>query len=291
MTKLIAVLAILAALAWAVTATASWITRKKAPLAIASGRAPTHATAVEQNKALLRAQLRPAAGMAFALIMFAALFRVSIGLTGQAGLPTALTAGLSASGGLLLFSALPAASLPATSLPGSSLTAGPTPARPPLAAKKHFIIPCATLIAFLAFLVVSAQADASYPGWEGALPLALAALALTGSSLLALRRLGRTASLPDPRMAVLDRRWRELSARLVLTFTSGALLAYLGGTAVATGQSLLGTEPASSALGITSLALGAALGLSGVVLLGLAAKGAFTIRATALSGTPAPITA
>lgn len=276
MTKLIAVLAILAALAWAVTATASWITKKKAPLAIASGRAPAHATAVEQNKAMLRAQLRPAAGVVFALIMFAALFRVSIGLTGQAGLPTALTAGLSASGGLLLFSALPA---------------GPSPARQRLVAKKHFIMPFATLIAFLAFLVVSAQADASYPGWEGALPLALAALALTGSSLLAIRRLARTASLPDPRMAVLDRRWRELSARLVLTFTSGALLAYLGGTVVATGQSLLGTAPASAALGIISLALGAALGLSGVVLLGLAAKGAFTIRATALNGTPAPITA
>ncbi|ALV45934.1 hypothetical protein MB46_11005 [Arthrobacter alpinus] len=286
MTKLIAALAILAALAWAVTATASWITKKKAPLAIASGRAPTHATAAEQNKAMLRAQLRPAAGTVFALIMFAALFRVSIGITGQAGLPTALTAGLSASGGLLLFSALPATALPAT-----PLTAGLTPARQQLAAKKHFIMPFATLIAFLAFLVVSAQADASYPGWEGALPLALAALALTGSSLLALRRMAKTASLPDPRMAVLDRRWRELSARLVLTFTSGALLAYLGGTAVATGQSLLGTEPASPALGITSLALGSALALAGVVLLVMAAKGAFTIRATALNGTPAPITA
>jgi hypothetical protein len=286
MTKLIAVLAILAALAWAVTATASWITKKKAPLAIASGRAPAHATAAEQNKAMLRAQLRPAAGMLFALIMFAALFRVSIGITGQAGLPTALTAGLSASGGLLLFSALPATSLPANPLPS-----GPMPARQRLAANKHFIVPFATLVAFLAFLVVSAQADASYPGWEGALPLALAALALTGSSLLALRRLTKTASLPDPRMAVLDRRWRELSARLVLTFTSGALLAYLGGTAMATGQSLLGTESASPAWGITCLALGAALGLSGVVLLVLAAKGAFTIRATALKGTPAPITA
>ncbi|WP_425862443.1 hypothetical protein [Arthrobacter sp. TWP1-1] len=283
MTKLIAVLAILAALAWAVTATASWITKKKAPLAIASGRAPTHATAAEQNKAMLRAQLRPAAGMVFALIMFAALFRVSIGITGQAGLPTALTAGLAASGGLLLFSALPATSLPTDSLPS-----GPMPARQKLAAKKHFIGPFATLIVFLAFLMVSAQADASYPGWEGALPLALATLALTGSSLLALRRLSRTASLPDPRMAVLDRRWRELSARLVLTFTSGALLAYLGGTAVATGQSLLGTKPA---WGITCLALGAALGLSGVVLLALVAKGAFTLRATALKGTPAPITA
>ncbi|SED92238.1 hypothetical protein SAMN04489740_0288 [Arthrobacter alpinus] len=281
MTKLIAVLAILAALAWAVTATASWITKKKAPLAIASGRAPTHVTAAEQNKAMLRAQLRPAAGMVFALVMFAALFRVSIGIAGQAGLPTALTAGLSASGGLLLFSALPATALPA----------GPTPARQRLAAKKHFVMPFATLIAFLAFLVVSAQADASYPGWEGALPLALAALALTGSSLLALRRMAKTASLPDPRMTVLDRSWRELSARLVLTFTSGALLAYLGGTAMATGQSLLGTEPASPALGITCVALGSALALAGVVLLVMAAKGAFTIRATALKGTPAPITA
>ncbi|WP_449373387.1 hypothetical protein [Arthrobacter psychrolactophilus] len=282
MTKLIAVLAILAALAWAATATASWITKKKSAMALPVGRSqaqqgPVPLTDSDLNKAMLRAQLHTVAGVVFSLVILLALLRVSIGLAGQAALPLALMAGLSASGGLLLFSALPAAKLPVGL---------------PLLKKRHFILPGAILLAYLAFLVVSTVAPAgtatsttATSGWAGVAPLALAVVMLTGTALLALRRLSKTASLPDPRMRSIDRRWRELSARHLVTFTSGALLTYLGGTAAFTGKSLLASSPN---WGIACLTVGILLGLAGVVLLLLAAKGALTIRAASKS---APITA
>ena len=282
MTKLIAVLAILAALAWAVTATASWIAKKKSTLALPVGRSqapkgPAPLTDSDLNKAMLRAQLHTIAGVVFALVIFIALLRVSIGLAGQAALPLALMAGLAASGGLLLFSALPAAKLPVDL---------------PLLKKRQFLLPGAILLAYLAFLVVStllpagtATSGMATSGWAGVAPLALAVVMLTGTALLALRRLRTTASLPDARMASIDRRWRELSAGHLMTFTSGALLSYLGGTAAFTGQRLLGSSPN---WGIAALTVGIILSLAGVVLLALAAKGALTIRAASKS---APITA
>lgn len=277
MTKLIAVLAILAALAWAVTATASWIEKKKSTLALPVGRSqaskgPAPLTDSDLNRAMLRAQLPTMAGVVFSLVIFIALLRVSIGLAGQAALPLALMAGLAASGGLLLFSALPAAKLPVDL---------------PLVKKRQFLLPGAILLAYLAFLVVStlAPTGTATGDWAGVAPLALAVVMLTGTVLLALRRLSTTASLPDPRMTSIDRRWRELSAAHLVTFTSGALLTYLGGTAAFTGQSLLGSSPT---WGIAALTVGILLGLAGVVLLALAAKGALTIRAASKS---APITA
>lgn len=281
MTKLIAALAILAALAWGVTAAAQWITKKKAPLALAAGKAPLHATAAEQDKAMGRAQWRTVAALVFAAVMFAALFRISIGLSGDEGLPIAVTTGLSASGGLLLFSALPAAKL-AT--------------REHLLPKRAFVLPAAALAAFIAFivLIVLIVATALVPHltlekYDG-VPLLLVAVLLCGAALLAFHRLNTTAALPDPRMAALDRRWRGASARNLLALTSGALLSFFGMavivTAVALNKTASDSVPAHWA--IACGAGGAALALAGVVLLILAAKGALTLRTAVRKETSAP---
>ncbi|MHA7305387.1 hypothetical protein ACX80E_09110 [Arthrobacter sp. TMN-49] len=281
MTKLIAALAILAALACATTATASWIAKKKAPLAIGLGRAQIQATPAELDKAMKKAQWRMVAAIAFAAVMFATLFRVSIGLSGQEGLPLAATAGLSASGGLLLFSALPAAKLPSDN------------ARPPLLPKLAFILPAAILAAFTAFVIVAGLVPAFTSMKNDGVPLLLMVVALGGSALLVLHRLTTTRALTDPRMSAADRRWRELSARNLLNFTNGALLAYFGTAVIlaALAWGAAGAETASPNWVVAGTAGGAALALAGVVLLALAAKGSLTIRTRAREGTGAPITA
>lgn len=288
MTKLIAALAILAAAAWAVTAAASWIARKKAPLAIGPGRASPHATAADEDKAMGTAQLRTIAAFAFAAIMFAALFRISIGLSGQAGLPVAFTAGLSASGGLLLFSALPAARL-ATASPAAE-------PRSRLLPKRAFILPAATLAAFAVFVIAAEVALVSPEVKNDGVPLLLTALALAGSALLALHRLATAAMLPDPRMAGLDRRWREISARTLLHFANGALLSVFGAAALLAAAAS-NAVPASAAAApspnwaTACAAGGAALALAGVVLLVVAAKGALTLRTRARGAAPVPVPA
>ncbi len=292
MTKLILLLAVLAGLAYAITATASWITKKKAPLAISRGRAPQHPTAAELDKALRWAQLPTMAAIVFSVVMFAALFRVSIGLAGQASLPIALTTGLSASGGLLVYSAFPSAKAArATDSPTRGYDAPETHPLRPLVAKTSLILPLTAVLALIAFIAVvamngftsSAAAELLDP-----VPLVLVNGAFFGSALLALRRLATRTCLPDPRMAVLDRRWRELSARLLLRFTSGALLASFGGTALYVGQSMAAAVPAGTFWGIACAVGGAVLALTGVVLVVLAAKGGFILRAAVLDGTPAP---
>lgn len=286
MTKLIAALAILAALAWAVTAAASWISKKKAPLALAAGKAPIHATPAERDKAMVRAQWRTLAAIAFAAVMFAALFRISIGLSGHAGLPIAMTTGLSASGGLLLFSALPAAKLAKVD----------PAAKSSLLPRRAFILPAATLAIFAAFVIATELAPDFSAVKNDGVPLLLVAVAFTGSVLLALHRLATTAMLADPRMAGLDLRWREISARNLLNFASGALLAGLGTAAVliALGLNAVPAEAAAAPSPTWATACadgGAAAALAGVVLLALAAKGALTIRTRAREGALAPVTA
>ncbi|WP_269937078.1 hypothetical protein [Arthrobacter sp. HY1533] len=276
MTKLIALAALLAALAWGVTATASWISKRKAPRAIGAGGTQRPVTNAEVDRAMLTAQLRTAAGVAFALLMFTSLFRVSVGLSGQAGLTAVLTASLSASGGLLLFSALPARKLDA-----------PTP----LLAKRSMIAPAAILLAFAAFITAGGLAGPALLAWQNGAPALLTALAMAGSAVLVLQRLKATASLSDPRMASLDSQWRRLSARDLTTFTSGALLASLGGTALAVGWDASGAGTASPIWTTACLAGGAALAAAGVVLLVLSARGALTLRTRAKANTHAPATA
>ncbi len=268
MTKLIALAALLAALAWAVMAAASWITAKKALRALGHGATPRAVTTGEVNRALLLAQLRTALAAAFGIVMFASMFRVSVGLSGQAGLTAILIAGLSASGGLLLFSALPAKKLPARQLA-------------PLAQfnKRALAVPAVILLAFAAFVTATGAAAPEYLPWTRGVPPLLAALALAGSSLLAGRRLITTRSLPDPRMGGLDQRWRELSLQNLITFTSGALLSSLGGTVLAAGLSLQSVTAASAPPSATIIAAGgAALLAAGVVLFVIAAKAALELR-------------
>jgi hypothetical protein len=328
MTRLIVLLAVLAVAGMAVSATAAWFSRRKAPRAITAG--PAVAPKSAEDRAMLAAQLRAVAGIAFAVVMFTALFRVSIGVTGQVGLPLALTAGVSASGGLLLYSALPAgrrqAARPQAARPQ---TASLQAARPQtgrrnaprdraLLKPRALALPLAALLAYVALLVatgltsspdsrgryrVLAVADATsgsaatpYPGWYYGVPLMLVTLVLAGTALLALRRIAGTPALPDPRMAALDRRWREISARVVLRLATGALLGYFGGTAALAGQAMVnvawrhdagGYLQPLLALGIATGALGVLLAVAGVVLLVLAVRGALTIRSGARAPRPA----
>ncbi len=280
MTKLIALLAVFLVVALAITAAASWITKKKAPLALAAGRTPAAITQSEESKVMFRALLRTVAGAVFAIVMFAALLRITIGMSEQQVLPIALTAGLSASGGLLLYSALPAAQLPEAA------------AARPLLSRRAGILPAAVFTVFIVFVVAGFALPQYFPDRNDGVALLALSLALLGATGLVLHRLRTTVSLQDPRMAALDRRWREISAANMVRFGTGALMACFGAAAA-----LMGTAPGGAAqAGVPILATavlvasGASAG-AGVVLLVLAARGALTIRTKVREGAPAPITA
>lgn len=280
MTKLIVLLAVFAVLALGITTAATWITRKKAPRALAAGRTAAAATGQEEVRAMSRAMLRTWAGFVFAAAMFAALLRVTIGMSAQQGVPIALTAGLSACGGLLLYSALPA-----PKLPGSA-------AARPLLARRAAVLPAALLTAFAAFVAASVMLPQYFPDRNDAAALFALSIALLGATAAVLHRLRTTVSLQDARMGALDRRWREIAAATTVRFGNGALMACFGAAAALTAFALGGPAKASvPALAIALLAGAAALAVAGVVLLILAAKGVLTIRAKVREGDPAPITA
>lgn len=280
MTKLIALVALLAALAWTVTAAASWITARKARPALGRGKAPLAASAAEQNRALLLAQLRTVVAAVFTVAIFAAVFRFSVGISGQLGLTAVLTTKLSISAGLLLFSALPAKKVATRELGKSA--AGRT-----LVAMRTFLLPVATLVVFAAFVTVTGTAAPEYLPWHDGLPAFLAALALSASALLAGHRISTTKWLPDPRMDALDRAWRALSLRHLTTFASGTLLAGCGGTALLARLGMKGVLAAQAPAWATlSAAAGAALLAAGVVLMFIAVKGTLQLRASVRQGTP-----
>lgn len=292
MTTLIATLAVLAGLAWALTATASWISRKNAPRALGPGsganQGPARITLAQEQRAMTRAQLRVLMPVIFAVVMFAALLRISIGLAGQAeqsvlsalaglaALPIVLTSVLSASGGLLLYSALPVTHKNVLS-----------PQR--LLGKRSYFLGATVLLAFIVFSVAISLSAPSHLGWQTSIPLIVVALVFSGATILALRRLSSTASLPDPRMASLDLLWRKISAKLLCTFAYGVLLICFGFTAFLLGQSILKTSTTLAAQqdfmvpGISASVAGAALVVAGVGLLLLTAKGALHIRKAALA--------
>ena len=135
------------------------------------------------------------------LVMFATLFRLSIGLSGQAGLPIAVTAGCRPAAGCCCSRPCRQPKLPADT------------ATPPLLPKRAFILPCAQ---FWWPSRPSSSPAASGPGlarrqerrrappsrWP--LPWRFRAAGPAPPE--------DHASLADPRMAALDRRWREISA-------------------------------------------------------------------------------
>lgn len=294
MNKLIALIALLAAAAWAISATASWISKKRAPRALGPGKTSRPVTAAEQDKAMVVGHFRTVTAVLFAVIMFAGLFRVSIGISGQAGLTIVLIASLSTSGGLLLFSALPAKKFASHHNPAQNGSAVSEAVAQRLKLRlRQFWLPSIVLLSFVAFIVTTGVAGEDYLPWQYGVPALLAALALAGSSFLALRRLAAATALPDPRMPALDRTWRQLSVSNLLTFTTGAMLASFGGTAMAAAFAILArprtalgaaaptpTGQDTATLWATIVAAGgAALVLAGVVLLLMAVKGAFTLRA------------
>lgn len=272
MTKLIALIAVLAALAWAVTATASWITARKAPRMLGRGTTPLPSTKVEENRAFLLAQLRTVLAVVFTVAIFAAIFRFSVGISGQAGLTAVLTAQLSISAGLLLFSALPAKR---RSPEGAAEETG----------KRSLAVGAVILLAFAAFVATAGTLAPEYLPWQEGVPALLAATALAGSALLAGRRISSMSWFQDPRMAALDQKWRRLSLQDLAGFTHGALLAGLGGTAL---LARLTMDPAQ-ATGVWTAAgaAGAALLAAGVVLMGITVKGTLQLRARVRTDTAA----
>lgn len=307
MNRLLVLILVVAVVALVISGVVRWLPRSKPLPAIAAGTSIAPPTRKGEDKAMLLAQLRALGALAFSVFMFLILLRPSVALTGTLGLPVALTAGVSISAGLVMFSALPQAKDRASEQARGASTkvrASPTPGGTHPIARRAFLAPLAVTLAFLAFLIAAGLASSAdnegkyrvlrvdssvaspFPGWYYGVPLLLVVLVFAGSALLALHKISTSRALPDPRMAGLDRRWREISARVVLLLCNGGLLAYFGGTALLAGQAMVklvlpdSTRPLL-ALGIGCAVLGAALAVAGVVLLVLAARAALTIRTAA----------
>ncbi|WP_218713708.1 hypothetical protein [Arthrobacter sp. BF1] len=324
MTRIFVLLLCYTALVCAVVAVTTWISHKKA--LPTSATIPVAATAARssEDRAMIVAQRRAVAAVALSALVFVILLPVAMMLTGLAGLGIALTAGTSVSAGLLLFSTLP----PAKDSSGTTAIASLDPRKPwSFGMQRTFVIPLAIMAAFFLFLgaagltsapdgqgryrilqidnVPSIVATSSYPGWFYGIPLILVTLILAITVFLALHRISATPSLPDPRMAALDRRWREISTLVVIRLGTGTLLGYFGGTAAIAGQTMANIASAIDAttseiagtgplqplfgVGITTAAIGAILTAVGIILLVLAARDALTIRTAARAAVSDPV--
>lgn len=287
MSKLIALLALLVALAWAVTATASWITAKKAPRALGRGTALPAVGLAEQNRSFRGAQLRTFVAAVFTLVLFATIFRFSMAIAGQAALTAVLTAQLSSSAGLLLFS-----TLPARKVASGPATAGSPKESPGWTAKRSLPLTLAILLAGAALVTAAGTTAPGYLPWQNGIPALLATAALAGSALLAARRIATTHCLSDPRMGALDQKWRQLALRNLAAFTNGMALAGLGATALLARLTMGDAAAGSAGAWITAAAVaGAALAVAGVVLLAVAIQGTLTLPARMRGETPQRVSA
>jgi len=257
------------------------------------------------DHAMGAAQRRAVAAVVLSILVFIGLAYMSAAMPHLAGLPLAAAPGLAVSAGLLLFAALP----PTTMTRGNG---GLVPRNTPsFNMRRTFAAPVAVAVVFVAFLVATGLTSSQdelgryrelsasdfstmavsspYPGWYYGLPLIAVTAVLVTSVYLALRRVAATSALGDPLLAHQDRKWREITTRVLVRLGTGTLLGYLGGTALITGLSAAtlstafdveghGYQQSLHSTGITVTVIGAAMALLGVVLLVLAADRALTIR-------------
>jgi len=229
MNRLLVLLLVATAVAYSVASVVSWVARKRPPRSLKAGPSTAPPSNATMGRAMLMAQLPGVVSAIFAVVLFIALLRPSVAVAGRVGLPLALSAGACATAGLLLFSALPAARPFAAG--AASAAAAPSEAPPAASSLRRgwtLAVPLIVLAVNLAVLVAAgltsgtdsqgqfrllhladatrSEAASPYPGWFYGLPLMLVMLALAVSMFLALRRIATAPSLPDPRMAALDRR-------------------------------------------------------------------------------------
>lgn len=258
------------------------------------------------DRAMGAAQRRAGAAVVLSVLVFIGLVYMSTVMPQLSGLPLALAPALAVSAGLLLLAVLPPAAAPADDQRGSA-------SRSPSSSgvRRTFAAPLAVAVVFVLFLVatgltsspdelgryrVLSASDAStttvsspYLGWYYGVPLVAATAVLAAAVFLALRRVASTPSLPGARLAEQDRRWREVTTRILVRLGTGALLGYLGGSALMTGLSTAtlatafdqdghGYQQSLHSTGITVAVIGAAMTLGGIVLLVLAVDRALTIR-------------
>jgi hypothetical protein len=260
------------------------------------------------------AERRVVIAIGFTIAVFTAIASIGFAAPQLLGVPLAIAPGLAVSGALLLFAASvpPLASNPA-------INSAVLKRRHPwsFGPRWTFIAPLGIAAAFVAFLIVTgitsspdsnglyrgiSVTDATtsstaspYPGWFYGLPLMVVTVVLAMSTLLALRRVSATPSLPNTRLAPLDRHWREVSTLVITKLTTAALLSYFGGTAFIAGQAThnaatsfaatAGTairEP-DFAAGVTFQIIGGILALSGLAFFVAATFTAVSLRTRAQS--------
>lgn len=128
-----------------------------------------------------------------------------------------------------------------------------------------------------AYAVVRVDGGSSaspYAGWFYGVPLLLALTVLTVVTLLALRRIGDTAALPDPTLAALDRRWRSITGDVVTEVALAAGLLPLGASTAISGLAIHGAHDGWTVPAVVVV-------VAGLVLIGAALLSAVRAVATA----------
>lgn len=307
MNKILAYFAIMAAVALIISAVVRWISRitPRRKSSVAALAAPP--TRKFEDRAMLGALFKGWGSLAFALVVFLVMFRPFVALSDSEVFSIALNAGLSASAGLLFFSALPAAQSGSKIRSESSSTLSAV--RVNVGWKRYGILFFVTA-AYLALLVIAGSASSPDPsgkfrlltvtaagnsaeaspfvGWHYGVPLLVLAVLTFSCTVLALQRISRTAALPDLRMRGLDVAWRQLSLGITWSLGTGIMLAFFGASSAISGAAMSNValslaDPAAHpqqplfALGVAAGLLGLALAIAGVVLLVLGLKTALTL--------------
>lgn len=219
------------------------------------------------------------------------------------GISAAVAPAVGGSGGLLLYAATPPLLERAADNSQQSATLEPRQPWTFVSRKMLALLLASTsvLLVLLAFTGLTSSADDSgqyraisfatgamsstagpYPGWFYALPLMASTVVLTASTLLALRRIAVTPSLPGTGLEHEDRHWRSTSTRVITGLAVGAMTAQLGGVALVAGNAMgnayfLGTPIMWQVVADGLFVLGLLASVGSVISVALAASRAFAL--------------
>lgn len=232
-----------------------------AVITVAIARRPVEAQLPHDLSFLISAaQRRSLVAMALAIVVFLALFSLTIALPHLLGTPLAVAPTLAGATGLALYALTPPTIIPID--PSEPRTASLTPR-----AVSSFIEPRAAatfsgalvlLMGFIVFAGITSSSDdmgghrqiafhndtlssgaGPYAGWFYGIPVLACAALLVVTSWWALRRISGTAALPHADDAELDSAWRRASNSIILAIASIATLVQFGALAYLSGSAMV----------------------------------------------------
>lgn len=252
-----------------------------------------------------------------AALILAAGFVIATWFPRLLGIPLAVAPALAGTAGLLLYAAFPSPKDPDSC--GTTRSASLDPRGPLSFTTRWHIGGLSTIVVITLGLLVTTGMTASkddlglsrqisfgdamhssgagpYPGWFYAVPLIIATLLLGVATIIALRRIATTPSLPGQELEHEDHAWRSLVTRIVMLLSGSTALMQTGGIALFAASAIRsagvhsGLSPIAGPISIGLLVIGIGALVASLAGFTLTALRALDLRPAVARAAARPIT-